>query len=204
MAFIETVPLAEATGEVEEIYRSNQRDWGFVPNYVKLYSRRPGVLKGWGGLSGAIQRNMDGRRYELATLAAARALRSSYCMLAHGARLAEQYATTEEAAAICGDFRTARLSDAEVAVMAYAEKIARDATSVTQEDIDGLRRHGLTDDEIFDVAATAAARCFFSKMIDALGAAPDMRLGEIDPAFRETLIVGRGVSTEAVELMAEA
>ena len=34
---------------------------------------------------------MDTRRYELATLAAARELRSSYCSLAHGKILAERF-----------------------------------------------------------------------------------------------------------------
>ena len=169
----------------------NQDDCGFVPNFVKLYSHRPDVLLAWGELIGAIRANMDGRRYELATIAAARALRSSYCMLAHGARLAEDYASTAEATAICGDFRSAGLSAEEVAVMSYSEKIARDATSVTQDDIDELRGHGLTDDDIFDIAATAAARCFFTKIADGLGAVPDAPLGEIDPAFRATLVVGR-------------
>ena len=201
VAFIETVPVSDATGEVAELYRLNQEDWGFVPNYAKVYSRRPGVLMAWGELIGAIRRNIDGRRYELATIAAARALRSSYCMLAHGPRLAGNYASTAEATAICGDFRTADLSDADVAVMSYAEKIVRDATSVTQDDIDELRRHGLTDDDIFDVAVTAAARCFFSKVPDALGAAPDATLGEIDPAFRDALVVGRAISEEPVETM---
>ena len=37
----------------------------------------------------------------------------------------------------------------------------------------GLRDHGFTDAEIFDIAAAAAARCFFSKLLDALGAEAD-------------------------------
>jgi hypothetical protein len=40
---------------------------------------------------GSISANMDHRRYELATLAAARRLRSSYCMLAHGSVVLDRY-----------------------------------------------------------------------------------------------------------------
>ena len=39
---------------------------------------------------------------------------------------------------------------------------ADDATEVGQGDIDRLRSLGLSDREILDVVAAAAARCFFS------------------------------------------
>jgi len=38
-------------------------------------------IRAWHQLNGAIKESMDLRCYELATLAAARRLRSSYCML---------------------------------------------------------------------------------------------------------------------------
>ena len=60
-------------------------------NYERAFEGRPDVYAAWGGLLGAIKANMDLRRYELATLAAARRLRSSYCSLAHGKVLIEQF-----------------------------------------------------------------------------------------------------------------
>ena len=45
-----------------------------------------------------VKANADFRRHELATLAAARALRSSYCCLAHGQVLAEQFYDAETVA----------------------------------------------------------------------------------------------------------
>src|SRR3954452_9722759 len=56
-------------------------------NYELAFAERPDVLAAWGQLNGAIKAGMDLRRYELATLAAARRLRSSYCCLAHGSVL---------------------------------------------------------------------------------------------------------------------
>ena len=41
--------------------------------------------KAWRGLQGSIRQNLSVRRYELVTLAAAQALDSRYCLLAHGA-----------------------------------------------------------------------------------------------------------------------
>jgi len=51
--------------------------------------------------------------------------------------------------------------------MQFAEKVAHNADQITSADIEGLRSHGYPDEEIFDLAAAAAARCFFSKLLDA-------------------------------------
>lgn len=47
-------------------------------NYERAFALRPEVLAAWAQLNGAIKHTADLRRYELATLAAARRLRSSY------------------------------------------------------------------------------------------------------------------------------
>jgi alkylhydroperoxidase family enzyme len=79
--------------------------------------------------------------------------------------------------------------------MDFAEKVARDATSVTQEDVDGLRAHGLDDAEILDVVLAAAARAFLCKAMDGAGAQPDPGSGAaLPPELREALTVGRPIA----------
>ena len=140
---------------------------------------------------------MDLRRYELVTLAAARALNSSYCMLAHGSVLRKKFYSPEELMLIAKDYHTAGLTPAEVAMMAFATQIVQDATKITQNDIDELREHGFSDAEIFDITATATARCFFSKTLDALGAEPDEVYMELEEKLRETLTIGRPISSDS-------
>jgi len=94
-------------------------------------------------------------------------------------------------------------SDVEVAMMDLARKLAADSASVTQHDVDRLRRGGLRDDEIFDVVATAAARCFFAKLCDALGAEPDSSFLELEEELRDRLTVGRPISSAAAERLEE-
>ena len=45
-----------------------------------------------------------------------------------------------------------------------------------------------------DVVLAAAARCFFSKTLDALGVLPDAEYGELEPRLREALVVGRPIA----------
>ena len=57
-------------------------------NMERAFALRPEVYASWRQLVTAVKATSDERRYELATLAAARRLRSSYCSLAHGKVLA--------------------------------------------------------------------------------------------------------------------
>lgn len=199
MAFIRTIAEEEAPADVQQMYDKNLQSMGYIPNYSRVFSHRPKVMETWGNMLGSIRENMDPRCYELVTLAAARALKSSYCMLAHGSILRKQFYTPEQLAAIATDYQTADLTAAEVAMMAFAEQIARDATIITQEHIDGLREHGFSDAEIFDIAAAATARCFFSKTLDALGAEPDEVYLELEDDLRQTLTVGRPIAGQSAE-----
>ena len=194
MTFIETVAESDASAELTQMYETDREVFGHVPNLTRAFSHRPDVYAAWRQLNGAIKANMDLRRYELATVAAARRLRSSYCTLAHGSVLMDKFVAPDELAAIVTDHRGAGLDPVDVAVMDLADKVALDATSVTQADVDALRSHGLSDAEVFDVIAAAAARCFFSKVLDGVGAQADAKYAELDPPLRETLTVGRPIA----------
>jgi alkylhydroperoxidase family enzyme len=177
MPFIELVD--------DEEFAAIDRDvLGYTPNFNRLFARRPGAYAAWKQLNGAIKGSMSLRRYELATVAAADALRSSYCSLAHGKVLYEEFGLRP------GD----ELTDEERAVQRFAGKVVQDATAVTEADVDELRGFGLTDDEIFDVVLAAAARSFFSKTLDALCVQPDAEFRSLEPALVEALTVGRPIS----------
>ncbi|WP_433089516.1 carboxymuconolactone decarboxylase family protein [Dactylosporangium sp. CA-052675] len=163
----------ESDPDVELLYAADRHRLGYVANYTRALAWRPSAVAAWAALNGAIKSTMDLRRYELATLAAARRLGSRYCSLAHGAVLREHFYDAATVARIAGDHATAGLSPADAAVMDFAERVAGDPNGITAEEVDVLRGHGLSDPEILDVALTAAARCFFSTVIAAVGARPD-------------------------------
>ena len=161
-------------------------------NFERAFAERPEVYAAWGQLNGAVKAGMDLRRYELATLAAARRLRSSYCCLAHGTVLLERFG--EPVLQIALDHRTAGLDEVDVAVMDLAERVVDDATSIGDADLQRLRDFGLSETDIMDVVLAAAARCFFSKTLDALGVRPDASYREMEPRLREALVVGREIA----------
>jgi alkylhydroperoxidase family enzyme len=163
-------------------------------NQERAFAERLDVQRAWVELNTAIKANMDLRRYELATLAAARRLRSSYCALAHGRVLAEQFG--EPVREIVLDRRSAGLDEIDLAVMNLAERVVDDATAIGDAELQPLCDLGLTDAEIMDVVLAAAARSFYSKTLDALGVQPDASYRELDPELREVLVVGRPIADD--------
>jgi uncharacterized peroxidase-related enzyme len=161
-------------------------------NLERAFAERPEVYAAWVGLNTAIKAGMDLRRYELATLAAARQLRSSYCCLAHGRVLLEQFG--EPVRAIALDHRSAGLDELDVAIMDFAERVADDATELEEADLQRLRDLGLSDADILDVTLAAAARCFFSTTLDALGVRADAHYRELPPDVVDALVVGRPIA----------
>jgi uncharacterized peroxidase-related enzyme len=194
MTYIDTVPEDQATGAVAAMYDTDKQVFGHLPNLTKGFSLRPDVYAAWRQLNGAIKANMDLRRYELATVAAAKRLRSSYCTLAHGSILLDKFLSPDGVRAIVEDHDAAELDAVDAAVVDLAGKVALDATSVTQADVDRLRSLGLTDAEVLDVVLAAAVRCFFSKALDGLGVEPDAKYAQLDPELRGLLTVGRSIA----------
>lgn len=194
MAFIDTVALENAEGQVRDMYDKLIDESGYLPAYGALFGHRPDLMRAWNRLNETVKSTMDLRRYEIATVAASLERRSSYCSLAHGERLLGLGTTREELAAFASGADGSGLDDEEKAVEAFARKVASNPISVTPADIEALRGHGLTDPEIFDVAAAAAARCFFTAINDALGANPDAYYRESIPDLVDVLAVGRPVA----------
>jgi hypothetical protein len=199
MAFIRTVPPSDATGAVLEMYQRQEEHWGYVPDYAKIFSHRPEALARWGRLLAELRRPADERRFELVTFVVARELKHSACSLAHGQKLAAIIGA-ENVVALAQGEPPAVLTEAELEIARFARDIARDATKITAGRVAALKEiHGLTDGEIFDIVAIAAARCFFTKLLDALGSEPDVAFMTLDDELRQALTVGRPISQRRLE-----
>ena len=150
-----------------------------------------------GTLLTEIRRPLDAYRIELATFAAAYELQHSPCSLAHGTKLAKMIGK-DALIAITAGRENEVLSPTDVAIFRYARQIARDASQITAADIQALREtHGLSDAEIFDIAANAASRCFFAKLLDGLGVDADRGFMSLEADLREALTVGRPIAEHA-------
>jgi len=188
MSIIATPEPEKITGLAAQIYADDLEDFGYVPEHTRVMAVNPEAYRAWEVLIGSIAKPMGSRRYELVTLAAARGARSEHCLLAHGNRTL-RYIEEAQLTRIARDYRDAGISEAEVAMMAFAEKVSTASSEMTDGDSQTLRDHGFSDREIVDIALAAAARNYFSRAIQALGVAVDVPPG-IPQGLREALVEG--------------
>ena len=186
MSIFATTPESQAFGLKAKIYDDDIRSRGYVAKFTKELAVNPEAYVAFEALLSAITRNMDLRRYELVTLAAAQALGSAHCRLAHGLK-ALRAIEEDELVLIARDYHNAGLPPAEVAMMEYAEKLSTDAVSMTDADTLDLRDHGFTDREILDITLAAGARNYLSRVLHAIAAEVDVPT-KLSPQLRSALL----------------
>jgi uncharacterized peroxidase-related enzyme len=182
-------PVADAVeGHAADMYARDLADDGFVFGYTRAMAVNPDAHEAFEALIRAIVPSIGVRVFELATLGAARGIRSPHCLLAHGRKTLRAGVMDEAQLARLGrDYRDAELDSADIAVMAYAEKLSTDAAAMTDGDTEALREAGYTDRQIVDITLAAAARNFFSRALLALAVPVDAVPG-IDGELADALL----------------
>ncbi|YCH08755.1 carboxymuconolactone decarboxylase family protein [Arthrobacter sp. alpha11c] len=176
MSILKVQSESEATGLTAEIYQADLKSMGYVPSHTKAMSINPEAYKAWQALIKAIVSSLGLRRYELVTLAAAQAIGSSHCRLAHGKKTLA-IIDEEQLLAVARDYRDAGLPPEEVAMMDYAVKLSTDAAAMNDDDTQRLRDVGFSDREIADITLAATARNYFSRALLALAVDLDVPPG---------------------------
>jgi len=74
---------------------------------------------------------------------------------------------------IAQDYRRAGLAPRERAICDYVVKITRTPVECSEDDIEALRGHGLSTEDVYDVINTAAIYNFNNRVASAAGFIPD-------------------------------
>ncbi|MFI6427667.1 carboxymuconolactone decarboxylase family protein [Promicromonospora sp. NPDC050880] len=188
MSIIRTPEPAQATGAWAEQYAGDLEALGYVPSHTRVMATNPQAHQAFEDLTGAVAQSIGLRLYELVTLAAAGAIGSQACRLAHGRRSRSLF-DDAQLERIALDYHAAGLSDLEVAAMELAERVGGDSSAITERDTQRLRELGLDDRQIVDVVLAAAARNYYSRALHALAVEPDVP-PDLPDSLREALLTG--------------
>ncbi|MFI9486255.1 carboxymuconolactone decarboxylase family protein [Promicromonospora sp. NPDC052451] len=188
MSIIRTPEPAQATGAWAEQYAGDLEALGYVPSHTRVMATNPQAHQAFEDLTGSVAQSIGLRLYELVTLAAAGAIGSQACRLAHGRRSRSLF-DDAQLERIALDYHTAGLSDLEVAAMELAERVGGDSSAITERDTQRLRELGLDDRQIVDVVLAAAARNYYSRALHALAVEPDVP-PDLPDSLREALLRG--------------
>jgi uncharacterized peroxidase-related enzyme len=76
----------------------------------------------------------------------------------------------ELAESLMEDYRTAPIGPEMKHLLSFAEKMARDASQITREDIESVRSAGFSDRAILDAAHVTGFFSYMNRVVQALGA----------------------------------
>jgi uncharacterized peroxidase-related enzyme len=154
------VPATNSLPEdLQKVIEANAQKAGFIPNVFLAYGYKPEhfraffhyydvLMKGDSGLTRAER--------EMIVVAVSRINNCTYCTVAHGAALRILSKNPLIADQISANYRVADLTPRQRAMLDFAVKVTERSGEIDGADFEGLRSHGFTDSDIWDIGAVAA------------------------------------------------
>jgi len=182
MAWIETIPVAEATGKLRRLYQRVTGPGGNVDNIMMAHSLRPHTMEGHMVLYKATIHHSGNTlpKWLLETLGVwvSELNACSYCVEHHFAGLKRLLADDARAAAIRAAIEArapdeAPLAPSGIAAMHYAEALTLRPQAVTEDLVQALRHTGLSDGEILEINQVVAYFNYANRTVLGLGCSTD-------------------------------
>ncbi|HZT65962.1 MAG TPA: peroxidase-related enzyme [Acidimicrobiales bacterium] len=167
---------ADLPEDLQKLFAKARERIGFVPNVFRAYAWRPDRMRAWFTHFRDLHEpseHLGTAEREMIAVAVSMANGCLYCLVAHGAALREALGDPVLADRITLDYRRAGLDERTKAVLDYAVKVTRTPVECDEDDIAGLRRLGLSEEETWDVAEIAAMYNFTNRLAMATGQLPN-------------------------------
>ena len=165
------IPLSP---EMAAYFTKCEEKLGFVPNVLKAYAFDTAKLSAFVVMYNDLMLAPSGLNKlerEMIAVAVSAQNRCYYCLVAHGAAVRQLSGDPPLGELMVMNYRAARLSKRERAMLDFAVKLTAEPWSVEEEDRVRLRQAGLSDRDIWDIAAVAG----FFNMTNRVASATDMR-----------------------------
>ncbi|WP_306886816.1 peroxidase-related enzyme [Amorphus orientalis] len=168
---LEAAPLSEAT---EAYFAKCEEKLGLVPNVLKAYAFDETKLRAFTDMYNDLMLGDSGLSKldrEMIAVVVSSANRCYYCQVAHGAAVRELSGDPALGELMVMNYRAARLTKRQRAMLDFAWKLTATPFDVVDEDRDGLRKAGFSDRDIWDIASVIG----FFNMSNRVATATDMR-----------------------------
>jgi uncharacterized peroxidase-related enzyme len=165
---------APLTGEMAAYFAKCEEKLGFVPNVLTAYAFDMAKLAAFVGMYNDLMLAPSGLsklEREMIAVAVSAQNRCYYCLVAHGAAVRALSGDAVLGELMAMNYRAARLSARERAMLDFAVKLTAEPWRVEDDDRAALRRAGFSDRDIWDIAAVAG----FFNMTNRVASATDMR-----------------------------
>ena len=155
-------------------FKKCQEKLGFVPNVLLAYAFDMAKLETFAAMYNDLMLGDSGLsklEREMIAVAVSSQNRCYYCLTSHGAAVRQYSGNPLLGEHLVMNYRVARLSKRQRAMLDFAVKLTASPWSVEEGDRERLRRVGFSDRDIWDISAVAG----FFNMSNRVASATDMR-----------------------------
>ncbi len=168
------LPAAPLDAPTEAYFAKCMEKIGFVPNVLQAYAFDLAKLGAFGAMYNDLMLAPSGLsklEREMIAVAVSSVNRCYYCLTAHGAAVRQLSGDPVLGEQMVMNYRAARLDPRQRAILDFAVKLTECPHDVEEPDRAALRRVGLSERDIWDVAAVTG----FFNMSNRIASATDMR-----------------------------
>ncbi len=172
MPYIKTVELNEASGELKDIYSKVVGERGKLSNILKVHSLLPNTMITHLDFYMSIMFDNAGIRRadaELIATVVSAANKCEYCVNHHAEALKSYWKDEDKVKQAAEDFRKVDLTEKQNAMLEFAEKLTLYPGEMKEDDVNGLREIGFSDEEILSITLITNYFNFVNRVANGLG-----------------------------------
>ncbi len=175
MSFIGQVQESQASPQLKQLYEQIRQSYGFLPNYFTAQGSAPAAIEGQLALGDAIIKDgaLPTKLKEQIGLVVSGLNTSSYCIGIHMEVLRRLGVEKPLGRKLVTDYASAPVSEKELAIFRFADKLTLHPADVSQADVDAVRQAGWDDAAILETVLAAAWFNFINRMSLGLGLVAD-------------------------------
>jgi uncharacterized peroxidase-related enzyme len=159
--------LNELPEDIRERILAVQEKTGFVPNVFLALAHRPDEFRAFFAYHDALMEKEGGLtkgEREMIVVATSGLNQCIYCVVAHGAILRIREKNPLLADQLATNYRAADITPRQKVMLDFAAKVSLRAYEVCDADIEMMRHHGFSDEDIWDIGAITALFSLSNRM----------------------------------------
>jgi len=172
MSWIREIDDKEAEGELKRIYDGILKARGKIANIMKVHSLDPGSMVKHMELYLAVMFGSSAlKREERELLAVVVSAENGceYCLKHHKEALNHYWRDEDRIKTLMDDHTMAGMSERQLHMIEYVKKMTKRPSELKEEDVEGLRSSGFSDEEILHVNLIASYFNFVNRIALGLG-----------------------------------
>jgi uncharacterized peroxidase-related enzyme len=177
--------LDEMPDDVRAVCEETRAKIGFVPNVFLAFAKRPEHFRAFMQYHDLLMRGpsaLSRAEREAIVVAVSAENDCLYCVVAHGAALRIVGKDPIVADQIATNWRTADLSPRLRAILTFASRVNERGFTATDKELAELKAVGLSDDDVWDIAAVASFFCLSNRMAGLMDMRPNPQFYEMGRA----------------------